>query len=89
MMNFKQREVLERIMSKLQQQFPEVRLVSVEDITPYEFWVNLVEPTDEDRQMALEDLQAELGTEALVDYGVNFRFMPITEPIEPHQTAVG
>lgn len=84
MMNFRQREVLEDIIAKLQAQFPEVRLVSVEDITPYEFWVNLIEPTDEDRQIALEELQAELGTDAIVDYGINFHFMSVEES---HQTA--
>ena len=77
MMNFKQKEILDHIIAKLQEKFPEVRLVSIGDITPYEFWVNLIEPTDEDRQFELNDLEAELGTDALVDYGVNFRFMPV------------
>ena len=77
MMNFKQKEILDNIIAKLQEKFPEVRLVSIGDITPYEFWVNLVEPTDEDRQFELNELEAELGTDALVDYGVNFRFMPV------------
>ncbi len=86
-MNFKQREVLDQIIVKLQEQFPEVRLVSIEDITPYEFWVNMIEPTDEDRQMALSELQAELGTDAIVDYGINFHFMPVNEPVALHQAA--
>ena len=79
MMNFKQKEVLDTIIAKLQEKFPEVRLVSIGDITPYEFWVNLIEPTDEDRQCELEALEGELGTDALVDYGVNFRFMPVSQ----------
>ena len=60
MTNFEQQEILQDIVAKLQAQFPEVRLVSVEDITPYEFWVNLIEPTDEDRLLKLEELEAEL-----------------------------
>ena len=76
MMNFKQREVLESIVAGLRKEFPEVRLVGVEEITPFEFWVTLTEPDDEDRQLAMEELQGEMGTDALLDYGVNFHFMP-------------
>ncbi len=76
MMNFKQQEILDAIISKFQERFPEVRLVGVEELNPHEYWVLLVEPTDEDRLFELERLQAELGTDALVDYGVNFHFMP-------------
>ncbi len=87
MMNCKQREVLDHIIVKLQEQFPEVQLFSVEDITLYEFWVNMIEPTDEDRQMALEELQAKLGTDAIVVYGINFHFMPVNEPELTKQAA--
>jgi len=76
MMNFKHKEVLENIVVGLRENFPEVRLVGVEAITPFEFWVTLTEPADEERQLALEKLQGELGTDALLDYGVNFHFMP-------------
>jgi len=77
-MNFKQKEILDTMIVKFQTRFPEVRLVNVEELNPYEFWVVLEEPTDEKRQRALEELQAELGTDALVDYGVNFHFIPAT-----------
>jgi hypothetical protein len=76
MMSFKQQEVLENIVSKLQERFPEVKLVGVEEINAHSFWVNIIEPKDEDRQLELSDLQAELGTDALLEYGVNFHFMP-------------
>lgn len=76
MMNFKQQEILDAIIAKFQERFPEVRLVEVEELNPHEYWVLLIEPTDEDRLFELERLQAELGTDALVDYGVNFHFMP-------------
>ncbi|QTA91955.1 hypothetical protein [Desulfonema magnum] len=76
MMNFKQKEVLENIIAGLQKKFPEVRLVGIEELNPFEFWVTLTEPADEERQIALETLQGELGTDALLDYGVNFHFMP-------------
>ncbi len=76
MMNFKQKEILENVIAGLRKEFPEVRFVGVEALTPHEFWVTLTEPADEDRQIALERLQGELGTDALLDYGVNFHFMP-------------
>lgn len=76
MMNFKQKEVLENIVAELQERFPEVRLTEIEEIGPHEFWVMLTEPDDEDRQSALDSLQGELGTDALLNYGVNFHFMP-------------
>jgi hypothetical protein len=76
MMNFKQKEVLETIITKLHEKFPEVQLVSVEDLGPNSFWVTMIEPTDEDRQMELDQLQAELGTDALMEYGINFHFVP-------------
>jgi hypothetical protein len=75
-MNFKQKEVLDSIIAKFQEKFPEVQLVKVEELNPHEYWVLLIEPTDEERLFELERLQAELGTDALVDYGVNFHFMP-------------
>jgi hypothetical protein len=76
MMNFKQKEVLESIIAELRQKFPEVRLTGVEELSPHEFWVILTEPDDEERQLALDALQGELGTDALLNYGVNFHFMP-------------
>lgn len=75
-MNFKQKEVLENIIAELQQKFPEVRLKGIEELNPYEFWVMLTEPDDEEGQLALDALQGELGTDALLNYGVNFHFMP-------------
>ncbi len=76
MMNFKQKEVLENIIAELQNKFPEVRLTKIEELNPHEFWVMLTEPDDEERRLALDTLQGELGTDALLDYGVNFHFMP-------------
>jgi len=76
MMNFKQKEVLENIIAELQKKFPEVRLTGIEELSPHEFWVILTEPDDEECRLALDTLQGELGTDALLDYGVNFHFMP-------------
>ena len=76
MINFKQEEVLQNIIKKLQEKFPEIELISIEEIGPNSFWVGLIEPSDEDQQLELDDLQAKLGTDALMDYGINFHFVP-------------
>jgi len=76
MMNFKQEEVLNNIITKLQEKFPEVRLVNIQELRSNMFWVTLIEPDDEDRQIELEELQGELATDALMDYGFSFRFVP-------------
>lgn len=76
MMNFKQEEVLQSIIAKLQEKFPEVQLVSVEELGADSFWVTLIEPSDEDRQIELEALQGELVTDALMDYGFVFQLVP-------------
>jgi len=76
MINFKQKEVLNKIVGTLQEKFPEVRLVSVEDLGANSFWVTMLEPAEEERQDAFDDLQAELATDALIDYGFQFRFVP-------------
>jgi hypothetical protein len=76
MMSWKQQEVLDKMLGKIQERFPEVKLVRVEEVNTQSFWISLIEPADEERQFELNDLQAELGTDALLEYGINFHFMP-------------
>lgn len=76
MMNFKQEEVLQNIIATLKEKFPEIHLISVEELNPHSFWVTINDLSDEDEQFALDDLMAELTTDALIDYGVNFQFVP-------------
>ena len=76
MLNFKQEEVLNTIVTKLQEKFPQVRLVTVEELRANMFWVTMLEPEDEDQQMAFDAVQGELATDALMDYGFSFRFVP-------------
>jgi hypothetical protein len=76
MTNFKQEEILNNIIKKLQEKFSEVQLVSVEELGPNSFWISVTEPSDEEKQLELDDLMAELSTDALMDYGFDFQFVP-------------
>ena len=76
MMNFKQKEILHQIIAKLQEKFPEVRLVSVSELGANSFWISVTELPDEERQFELDDVMAELSTDALMDYGFDFQFVP-------------
>ncbi|MDM8525997.1 hypothetical protein QUF80_21700 [Desulfococcaceae bacterium HSG8] len=67
---------IENIIAELQKKFHEVRLTGIEEFSPHEFWVILTEPDNEERQLSLEKLQGELGTDVLLGYGVNFHFIP-------------
>ncbi|MCP4405443.1 MAG: hypothetical protein GY801_50095 [bacterium] len=87
MMNFKQQEVLENIVATLQKKFADAHVVSVEDLGANSFWVTMVEPTDEEQQLEFDELQAELATDALIDYGFQFRFVPTDAKENMQKTA--
>lgn len=76
MLNMKQEEVLNNIVTTLQQKFPTTRLVTVEELRANMFWVTMIEPENEDQQMEFDAIQGELATDALMDYGFSFRFVP-------------
>ena len=88
MMNFKQEDVLKSIIAKLQEKFPEVRLIHVEELKANSFWVTVSELADEERQFELDDVMAELSTDALIDYGFEFQFVPTSvEKVELQETS--
>ena len=76
MLNFKQEEVLGTIINKLKKKYSEVKLENVEYLAPDTFWVVIKEPSDEDEAIEMDDLLGDLVTDALVDYGFSFRFVP-------------
>ena len=76
MMNFKQEEVLHNIMRRLQKKFAEARLVGVSELGANSFWITVTEPSDEEQQLELDHLMADLSTDALMDYGFDFQFVP-------------
>ncbi len=71
MFNFKQKELSQMLFDRLKEKFPEIKLVSItpscED--PNDIWVNIIYPEDEDRQIEMGEMAAEISTDILLDYG--------------------
>lgn len=71
MINFKQRELSQGLFEQLQAKFPEIELVKITESyeTPEDIWVHLMMPEDEEREMEMRDLAADISTDMLIDYG--------------------
>ncbi len=76
--NFKQEELIEKLMNDIRQEFPEVGLIDIveghED--PETLWINVTAPEDEDREMALIEFSGDKGMDILMDYGYHLLVMP-------------
>jgi len=76
--NFKQEELIEKLVNDIRQEFPETELINVvegpED--PETLWINVTAPEDEDREMALIELSGDKGMDILMDYGYHMLVMP-------------
>lgn len=81
MINFKQKELILKLLSDIQQHFPEVQLVNV---TPSPenantLWINVTWPQDEARQNELMEFNSEKAMNILLDYGYHIMVMPADE----------
>ncbi len=78
MVNFKQEELIERLMDEIRTLYPEVDLINViegpED--PETLWIEVTAPDDEDREMELREFAAEKVTDIQLDYGYHMLVMP-------------
>jgi len=76
--NFKQEELIKKLMKAIRRKFPEVRLIDVvegpED--PETLWINVTAPEDEDREMALIKFAGNRLIDILLDYGYHMLVMP-------------
>ncbi len=77
MMNHKQKEILEHILDTVQKNFPEVQVVNIDELTGNSYWITLTEPSNEDKELQMVELLGELSTDALIDYGFQFQFVPV------------
>jgi hypothetical protein len=77
MINVKQQEVLQQIMHRIHDTFPDVKLLKIEELKANTFWITITELPNEEQQFQLDDLVADLSTDALVDYGFEFQFVPV------------
>ena len=71
MLNFKQKELSYLLFERLKEKFLETKLVSITPSfeNPEDIWVNIIYPEDEDREIELRELAAEISTDILLDYG--------------------
>jgi len=71
MINLKQTELSHQLFDQLKQQYPEIDLVDIVEsgVYPDHLWVKMVMPEDEDREITMGKLAADLSTDILVDYG--------------------
>jgi hypothetical protein len=71
MINIKQCELSQMLFDRLKQQFPEINLVDITESieNPNHMWVNIILPSDEDREIEIRELASEISTDLLLDYG--------------------
>jgi len=77
-MNFKQEELIEKLMQTVRDRFPEVELINIME-SPEDsesLWINVSGPEDEDREIALREFAADKTTDILTDYGYHMLVMP-------------
>ncbi len=81
MMNLKQRELSQMLFEKLKHQFPELELVNITESAenPNHIWVNILMPTDEDREIAIREVASEISTDILLEYGYHITISSATE----------
>ncbi len=82
--NFKERELGLMLFNKLKQQFPELELVSITESmeSTDQFWVNVIMPGDEDREIAIQELASQISTDILMVYGYHITIMSAPNMME-------
>lgn len=82
MINFKQEELIEGLLSSVQEKFPEVEFVEVTESPedPADLWINVTSPADEDRFIELIEFTSVKSSDILLDYGYQILVMPTHPP---------
>jgi len=78
MMNFKQKELIDKLFQAVKERFPEVAFINVTESPedPADLWINITAPVDEDREIELTAFAADKSTDILLDYGYQLLIMP-------------
>ncbi len=78
MINFKQEELIERLMDEIQAQYPEVELMDVMESpeNPSTLWIRVSAPEDEDREIEMGEFAADIVSDIHLDYGYHMLVMP-------------
>jgi len=71
MINLKQMELGHQLFDGLKQQYPEVELVDIAEsgVYPDHLWVDIIMPKDENREIEMRHLAANISINILIDYG--------------------
>ncbi|MCP4549157.1 MAG: hypothetical protein GY835_22110 [bacterium] len=71
MFNDKQMELSYMLFDKLKGKFPDIQLADITEAAydPSHIWVNVFMPDNEDREIALREMAAEISADILLDYG--------------------
>lgn len=71
MINLKQMELSHQLFERLKQKYPEIELVDIVEsgVYPDHLWVKIIMPTNEDREIEMGHLAADISTDILVNYG--------------------
>lgn len=82
MINFKQEELIRKLVKDIQQKFPEVKFLNVtfSPENPNDLWVKVTAPENEEREFELRDFSADLSMDILLDYGYHIAIMPTRNP---------
>jgi len=76
--NFKQEELIEKLVNDIRKKFPEVEFISVTEghEDPESLRINMTAPEDEDREIALRRFGSNKTIDILLDYGYHMLVMP-------------
>lgn len=79
MINFKQKELIDKLFCKTQEKFPEIQLINITESPedPNDLWVNITAPKDEEREIELREFASEMATDILLEYGYHISIMPM------------
>ncbi|MGE0086068.1 MAG: hypothetical protein AB7S75_16795 [Desulfococcaceae bacterium] len=78
MINFKQKELIDKLFNAVKEKFPEVKFLKVTESPedPADLWVNITTPKDEEREIDLIEFSSDITTDILLDYGYYISIMP-------------
>jgi hypothetical protein len=79
MMNFKQEELIDELMTQIQERYPEVELIRVTESpeSSSTLWIEVTAPEDEDRRIEMREFGSDKVTDILLDYGYHMLVMPV------------
>lgn len=78
MINFKQKELVDKLFQAVKEKYPEIEFISVTEgpEDPADLWINVTAPEDEDREIELSQFANQVSADILQDYGYLIFVMP-------------